>query len=105
MNAKLRSIATALVLGACACAQAQGFPLKPIRVIVGPGPDIVARIMGQKFTDAWGQQVVIDPRPAAGGVVAAEAVAKSPPDGYTLLLSSASYPINAALGQGTTDVI
>src|SRR3954462_11966130 len=84
---------------------AQDFPSKPIRVIVGPGPDIVARIVGQKFTEAWGQQVVIDPRPAAGGVVAAEAVAKAPPDGYTFLLSSASYPINAALQIGTTDVI
>jgi tripartite-type tricarboxylate transporter receptor subunit TctC len=84
---------------------AQEYPSKPIRVIVGPGPDIVARIMGQKFTEAWGQQVVIDPRPAAGGVVAADAVAKAPADGYTFLLSSASYPINAALKVGTTDVI
>src|SRR5258705_886196 len=109
MNAKLRSIEAAIVFGACAAAFfpicAQDFPGKPIRVIVGPGPDIVARIMGQKFTEAWGQQVVIDPRPAAGGAVAAEAVAKAAPDGYTLLLSSASYPINAALQIGTTDVI
>src|SRR3954463_8709675 len=105
MRFALRSIAAALALTAGVCAFAQDFPSKPIRVIVGPGPDIVARIMGQKFTDAWGQQVVIDPRPAAGGVVAAEAVAKAPPDGYTLLLSSASYPINAALQIGTTDVI
>ena len=79
--------------------------MRPIRVIVGPGPDIVARIMGQKFTEAWGQQVVIDPRPAAGGAIAADAVAKAAPDGYTLLLSSASYPINAALQIGATDVI
>src|SRR5258705_13506130 len=109
MNAKLRSIEAAIVFGACAAAFfpicAQDFPGKPIRVIVGPGPDIVARIMGQKFTEAWGQQIVIDPRPAAGGAIAAEAVAKAPPDGYTLLLSSASYPINAALQIGTTDVI
>ena len=96
-------VAPALMAGACACAQ--DFPTKPIRVVVGPGPDIVARIMGQKFTEAWGQQIVIDPRPAAGGAIAAEAVAKAAPDGYTLLLSSASYPINAALQIGTTDVI
>ena len=95
--------ALALMAGASACAQ--DFPARPIRVIVGPGPDIVARILGQKFTEAWGQQVVIDTRPAAGGVIAAEAVAKAAPDGYTLLLSSASYPINAALQIGTTDVI
>ena len=101
----LRAIIATMMLGAGAAVGAQEFPTKPIRVIVGPGPDIVARIMGQKFTEAWGQQVVIDPRPAAGGVVAAEAVAKAAPDGYTLLLSSASYPINAALQIGTTDVI
>ena len=105
MKGMLRAIAAALVFGTCSCASAQEFPVKPIRVIVGPGPDIVARIIGQKFTEAWGQQIVIDPRPAAGGAVAAEAVAKAAPDGYTLLLSSASYPINAALQIGTTDVI
>ena len=105
MKTILRAIASVLVLGACVSVTAQDFPTKPIRVVVGPGPDIVARIMGQKFTEAWGQQVVIDPRPAAGGAVAAEAVAKAAPDGYTLLLSSASYPINAALQLGTTDVI
>src|SRR3954468_16389574 len=107
MRVMLPSILAAAVFGTCASFSiyAQDFPSKPIRVIVGPGPDIVARIMGQKFTEAWGQQIVIDPRPAAGGAIAAEAVAKAPPDGYTLLLSSASYPINAALQIGTTDVI
>ncbi len=105
MTSMLRTVLAVLVLSACMCVCAQEYPSKPVRVIVGPGPDIVARIMGQKFTEAWGQQIVIDPRPAAGGVIAAEAVAKAAPDGYTLLLSSASYPINAALNQGTTDVI
>src|SRR5260221_569862 len=97
MKVIIRALAAVLALGAFAFVNAQDFPTKPIRVIVGPGPDLVARIMGQKFTDAWGQQIVIDPRPAAGGAIAAEAVAKAAPDGYTLLLSSASYPINAAL--------
>ena len=104
MTFDIRRIAALVILFAGnACAQ--DFPARPIRVIVGPGPDIVARIIGQKFTETWGQQVVIDPRPAAGGAIAAEAVAKAAPDGYTLLLSSASYPINAALQLGTTDVI
>jgi tripartite-type tricarboxylate transporter receptor subunit TctC len=105
MSFNLRWLAIGLALMVGTYARAQDFPARPIRVIVGPGPDIVARIMGQKFTEAWGQQVVIDPRPAAGGAIAAEAVAKAAPDGYTLLLSSASYPINAALQLGTTDVI
>ena len=70
---------------------AQDYPVKPIRVIVGPGPDVLARIVGQKLTDAWGQQVVVDQRPGAGGIIAAESVAKSVPDGYTLLLSTGTY--------------
>src|SRR5436190_32934 len=96
MKRCLPCIASVIALTTSAGVIAQEYPSRPIRVIVGPGPDIVARIMGQKFTEAWGQQVVIDPRPAAGGVVAADAVAKAPADGYTFLLSSASYPIKAA---------
>ena len=83
---------------------AQEFPSKAIRIIVGPGPDIVARIFGQKLTDAWGQQMLIDTRPGGGGTIAAETVAKAPPDGYTLLLASASYTINAVLQPGSYDL-
>jgi len=69
----------------------QVYPIKPIRFIVGPGPDVLARIVGQKLTDAWGQQVLVDQRPGAGGIIAADSVAKSPADGYTLLLSTGTY--------------
>ena len=65
-----------------AIAQAQDYPPRYIRVIVGPGPDIVARLFGPKITDTLGQQVVVEPRPGAGGVIAAQAVANAPPDGY-----------------------
>jgi tripartite-type tricarboxylate transporter receptor subunit TctC len=82
-------LATAVLLAGAA--HAQDYPGKPIRVIVGPGPDVLARIVGQKLTDAWGQQVVVDQRPGAGGIIAAESVAKSVPDGYTLLLSTGTY--------------
>jgi tripartite-type tricarboxylate transporter receptor subunit TctC len=78
----------ALLAGAAA---AQDYPAKPIRIIVGPGPDVLARIIGQKLTDAWGQQVLVDQRPGAGGIIAADGVAKSAPDGYTLLLSTGTY--------------
>ena len=77
-------------------AYAQEFPFNPVRIVVGPGPDIVARVFGQKFTDAWGQQTVIELR-SGGGTIATEMVAKAPADGYTLLLSSAAYTINAVL--------
>jgi tripartite-type tricarboxylate transporter receptor subunit TctC len=86
-------------------ALAQDYPVKPIRIIVGPGPDIVARIVGQKFTEAWGQQVVVETRPGGGGTIAAELVAKAAPDGYLLLLSSASYTINAVLQPGSFDLM
>jgi tripartite-type tricarboxylate transporter receptor subunit TctC len=78
-------------------AQAQGFPSKPTFIVVGPGPDAVARLIAQKMTEDWGQQVLIDPQPAAGGMVAARNVAKSTADGYTLLLSTGSYAINEIL--------
>lgn len=73
-------------------AAAQGYPAKPIRFVIGPAPDVLARLIGQKLTDAWGQQVVVDQRPGAGGIIAGEAVAKAPPDGYTWLLSTGAYP-------------
>ena len=86
-------------------AVAQEFPQKAIRIVVGPGPDIVGRMLGQHYTEAWGQPTVIDPRPGGGGVIAAELVAKAPPDGYSLLLSSAAYTINAVLQPGSTDLL
>ena len=72
-------------------AQAQQFPNKPIRIIVpyaaGGTSDILARQIGPKLTDAWGQPVIVENRPGANGNVGAEFVAKSAPDGYTLLLT------------------
>lgn len=71
---------------------AQDYPTKPIRFVIGPAPDVMARLVGQKLTDVWGQQIVVDQRPGAGGIIAAEIVAKAPPDGYTWLLSTGAYP-------------
>lgn len=73
-------------------AASQEFPTKPIRFVIGPAPDVLARMVGQKLTEAWGQQIIIDQRPGAGGIIAAEAVVKSTPDGYTWLLSTGAYP-------------
>lgn len=75
----------------------QSYPARPIRFIVGPGPDVLARLVGQKVTESWGQQVVVDQRPGAGGIIAADTVSKSQPDGYTLLLTTGAYTINATL--------
>ena len=86
-------------------AYAQDYPNKPIRIIVGPGPDIVARIFGQKFTEAWGQQPIVDTRPGGGGAIATDIVAKAAPDGYTLLLASAAYTINHVLQPNSFNLI
>src|SRR5215212_3077496 len=91
------STALAIALSICVDAAAQTYPTKPIRFIVGPGPDVLARVIGQRLTEAWGQQVVVDQRPGAGGIIAADTVAKSVPDGYTLLLTTGAYTINATL--------
>jgi len=86
-----------LALAAVPAAHAQDYPNKPVRLIVGPGPDVLARIVGDRLSSAWGQPVVVEQRPAAGGLVAADTVAKSAPDGYTLLLSTGSYTVNYAM--------
>src|SRR5438105_12749385 len=86
-----------------AFAQAHAFPNKPVRVIVAFTPggvtDIVARTLMPKLGELWGQPVVVENRPGAGGTVAAVAVARATPDGSTLLVHSAGYAINAALSQ------
>ncbi len=70
-------------------ATGQAYPSKPIRLVVpfppGGSLDVVARAIGQKLTDAWGQPVIIDNRPGAGGNIGADLVAKASPDGYTIL--------------------
>ena len=81
--------------GSAAMRSRKSYPARPIRFIVGPGPDVLARLVGQKVTESWGQQVVVDQRPGAGGIIAADTVAKSAPDGHTLLLTTGAYTINA----------
>jgi tripartite-type tricarboxylate transporter receptor subunit TctC len=78
-------------------AMAQDFPMKPVRIVVGPGSDVIARLVGSKLTATWGQQIVVDPRPGAGGAIALETAGRAGRDGYTWLLSTAVYTINAAM--------
>ena len=95
------SLITALLLGVTAAsAQAQpAFPSKPMRILVGfeaGGPnDTQARLIGQKIGEAMGQQVLVENRPGADGVIAGEIVARSTPDGYTMILVSAGHAINS----------
>jgi tripartite-type tricarboxylate transporter receptor subunit TctC len=82
-------------------ASAQTWPTKPVKIVVpftaGSATDILARTAGQKLQDMWGQPVVIDNRPGAGGTIGTGIVAKSPPDGYTLLVNSAAQAYNPAI--------
>jgi len=80
------------VFAVAASALGQSYPAKPIRVVVGfppgGGNDIIARMVGAKMQESWGQAVVIDNKPGANSIIAAEFVAKSAPDGYTLLVNA-----------------
>jgi len=97
----------ALTISADACAQAgkpdpaAGYPNRPIRLIVpiapGGSSDGMARILGQKLTESWGQQVLVDNRPGAGEIIGTEIVARSNPDGYTMELVSLRYSVNPSL--------
>ena len=83
-------------------AGAAAFPNKPIHIVVtfstGGAPDILARLIGEKLQTTWGQPVIIDNKPGAGGNTGADAVAKSPPDGYTIVVGTVgTHSINGAL--------
>ncbi len=90
---ELALVSTIVLIGQAALlpTYAQTWPAKPIRMIVpypsGGTSDILARLIGQKLTEAWGQQIVVDSRPGANGTIGTDIVVRSPPDGYTFLLT------------------
>jgi len=96
-----RISAAFVAIAIAAPALAQSYPAKPLRMIApftaGGPTDILARIVGQKLTESWGQQVVIENRTGASGTIGSEVVAKSPPDGYTVLMSASVHVIAPSL--------
>jgi len=89
------------ILALTAPAKAQEYPARPIHIIVGfaagGGNDIIARVFGQKLSESLSQPVIIENKPGGGAIVATDYVAKSPPDGYTLLMSASGISINPAV--------
>ena len=106
MRATIRGVSLVVVFGVVALgtvnAVAQAWPTKPIKIVApstpGDAPDVIARMIADKLTPVLGQQVVVENKPGAGGVVGSDAVAKAAPDGYTLIMGNAgSHGINAAV--------
>ena len=106
MSAMSAAALTGVFTASPATAQKPDYPQRPIRLIVGFAPggstDLVGRLIGAKLSERLGQQVVIDNRPGASGIIAAELVSKSQPDGYTLLISGSSISIVGSLYRGAT---
>ncbi len=107
-RSRLAPMCSAALLGLAAAAnpaaaQAQAYPVKAVRMIVpfapGGNTDIIGRVFAPKFGEALGQQVIIDNRGGAGSAIGTEIAAKSPPDGYTLLMVSAAHTINPAMAK------
>ncbi len=101
-NAVVRMVAVSVLMGlAGSVAAQQAYPNKPIRLIVpfppGGTNNLLARLVGQKLTESWGQPVIVDNRPGANTNIGAEALAKSHPDGYTIMLNSSVTIINPLL--------
>lgn len=96
-----RMFALGLLVAVWGSASAQTYPAKPIRLILpyapGGSTSIIARIVGQKLTDSWGQQVLVDNRPGGNTIIGSEALVRSAPDGYTLLMVSIAHVINPSL--------
>ena len=110
MNFRMRHLLVLVpVAGAClaysTAVTAQPYPAKPIRILVGfaagGSTDLVARIVAAKLHAAFGQPTVVENRSGAGGNIAAEQVAKSPPDGHTLLVTPSSFAVNPSLFKRT----
>lgn len=93
-----------MILGWSPGGRASDYPNRYIRIIVGPGIDTPARIIGDEIAKRLHTQVVVESRPAAGGAIAMNTVAAAPPDGYTILLATAAYTINTAIGRFHLDL-
>ena len=96
-----RYFALVLSMATSACLAQGAYPGKPVRIVVtftpGGAADFTARVVADKWSEMWREQVIVENRIGAGGSIGAEAVQKAPADGYTLLLVASAHAFNAAL--------
>lgn len=101
MKSLLVSLAAATAIAATGSHAADAWPTRPVRILFGfpaaSATDVIARVVGQKLSDKWGQPVVIDNRPGAGGNLGSEMAARAPADGYTIFFGTVANPISTAL--------
>lgn len=101
MKTVLGGLLAAAMLAAAPAALAQGYPARPVKLVIGFGPgtgsDILGRLLGVKMAEALGQSVVVENKPGAGGIIGSDSVAKSAPDGYTVLLGTNAMLITSPL--------
>ena len=93
----------ATVMGLPAAVQAQDYPNRPIRLILGPSPEATPRLIAERLHRELGQPVVVEPRLGAGGEIAAKSVSSADPDGYTLLYASSNFTLATAMQLGSFD--
>lgn len=109
MNRIIACLVAAVLAGHTQPSLSQNYPAKSIRIIIpfapGGGTDFIARVAAQKMTEAWGQQVIVDNRPGAGGTLGTELGVRAPADGYTFTMISSSYSVNPSLYKLTFDPI
>jgi tripartite-type tricarboxylate transporter receptor subunit TctC len=105
----MRSLIGSLLFAFSLAAGAQQYPAKPVRIVVpfapGGGSDFIARFMAQRLTAGLGQQVIVENKPGAGGMLGIEQGVKSPADGYTLTLIASSYTVNPSIYKFTFDPV
>jgi tripartite-type tricarboxylate transporter receptor subunit TctC len=113
MNGRLRRLGRmgAAVFALCATvaaalptvARAQDFPNRPVKIVVGPSPDVFSRIIGEHLQEVWKQPVVVEPKPGGGGKLAVSAVTGARPDGHTLLFATPTFTLATAMRLATYD--
>src|SRR5262245_24557663 len=100
---RLGGLGAAALAAATTLAQAQDFPNRPVKIIVGPSPDVFSRIVAEHLQEVWKQPVVVESKPGGGGKLAVAAVTGSRPDGHTLLFATPTFTLATAMRLATYD--